>query len=140
MDPLQPLRLDAFCHRYGISFFDLAIPCVFCQQVCCLKDLADFHERKLSLAWRDGDPYAACNPCLTATAKYERLKYTQCCGKLCNLDAIVGKPLDAIPVRCHLCFSLLDVQAKAEGSVKFRDAFLIRGYWRSWCGKCNNEG
>lgn len=141
MEPFQqPLRLDRYCERSGISFFNLQIQCIFCFKQCGLKELADFHERKLSLAWRDGDPYAACGPCLQVTAAFERQKYTQCSGKLKNLDVLVGKPLDKIIVRCQYCFSLLTIQQKVEGTVKDRDVLLIRGYWRAWCGNCNNEG
>lgn len=135
-----PLRLREYCDYYGISFFDLTIRCIFCKCTLTVVDLAKFHAKVLSLAYRDDEPFAACTRCLRVTAYFERERYLLCTSKCSILDAVVGCSLDKLTVRCLVCLALLTEAEKAECAARDSEAHLIRGYWRTVCNNCRNEG
>lgn len=131
-------RLDDFCREKNLSFFELKLQCIFCRHYCSLTDLAEFHEKVLSIVYRDGLPYAACNNCLCFTAKAERERYFQCSCRFSILDAVVGVPVETITVRCLLCLALLNFEDKIRCTASNEEAYLVRGHWRATCNKCKS--
>lgn len=139
MADATPTRLDEYCKTYGITFFDLQIPCLFCRFKLQLQDLADFYCKDLSLVWRDSVCFACCCKCLRLCAKFEKENYSRCVVKGCNLEGLVQKPLTEILVRCLFCFRKLDYSEKIDCCIKELPFCLIRHHWRNICRFCRRE-
>lgn len=132
----RPTRLDDFCTARGLSFFELELPCVFCKRQVSLTDLAAFHEKNLSVIWRNDRPHAACSKCLYDLATVERERYTE---SVCNARlyvVVVRKPLDECLLRCYVCLRRLDAVDKNELITQNWFVCRIRGQWRSACRYC----
>lgn len=136
METTEPTRLDEYCQVFGVSFFNLRLPCIFCKFLCTVEDLAAFFKKKLSLVYRNRVPFACCLKCLKHTARYERQKFSLCSVKPFVIDALTGKSFFELPVRCLLCLSLLDEIEKKECCLREEDIILVRGHWRCFCRDC----
>nr|AYA94859.1 MAG: E6 protein [Human papillomavirus] len=136
MASLPPTRLNEYCRLHNINFFDLRLLCVFCKFVCSPEDLAAFFTKNLSLVYKCNIAYACCLKCLKLTANYERERYSQCIVKSSVIDAVAGKCLEDLIVRCLYCYALLDVLEKKECLNRDEDIHLVRGHWRSSCRNC----
>nr|AYA93712.1 MAG: E6 protein [Human papillomavirus] len=136
MADLCPRSLDEYCKIYQINFFDLRMLCIFCKFPTSLQDLASFHTKRLSIVWRDNTPHACCMKCIRLSAIVEKEQYCMCIVNCCFLDALVGKPLKDISMRCVQCYSLLDYAEKLDACASEREVYLIRGYWRTDCRDC----
>ena len=113
MEPV-PLRLDDFCAKNGLSFFDVRLQCVFCEHWISTVDLAAFHCKSLSLVWKGHVCYACCCSCLRLSALYEMQRYYQCSLQGDYIEDLVRKPLTDIVIRCLLCLTKLDLLEKLE--------------------------
>ncbi|AEM24635.1 transforming protein [Human papillomavirus 141] len=131
-----PTNLKTYCNVFNISFFDLKLRCIFCKYYLSLTDLALFHEKQLSLIWKNLVCYACCNRCLCLSARYEADHYFQCACKVQVLHALLDKPLSEITVRCYYCYYLLDLSAKYDLISRDKSACLVRGHWRAPCRQC----
>nr|AYA94674.1 MAG: E6 protein [Human papillomavirus] len=131
-----PRRLDEYCQFYQIDFFSLRLPCIFCLFYPSLQDLADFYCKKLNIVWRKNVPYVCCSKCCKHSALLERQKFFQCSVKCSILDAVVGKPLKEIVIRCVSCFALLDYAEKLDLCTRDDVVLLVRGHWRGDCRNC----
>ena len=131
-----PRSLDEYCRFYQIDFFDLRLPCIFCKFYTSLQDLGNFYIKRLSIVWRGNRPFACCMRCIRHSAVYEREQYCQCFVNCAFLDAVVGKPLHEIVIRCISCYALLDYAEKIDAFNAERAVFLVRGHWRTECREC----
>nr|AEX31164.1 E6 protein [Human papillomavirus] len=131
-----PGQLDVYCQQYGISFFDLRIPCIFCRHLCSLMDLAAFYHKCLCLVWKNKVCYACCSACLTLSAKYELENFYQCSISSDCFEDIVRKPLKDVVIRCLKCLARLDFMEKLAHLRNCRPVHLIRGHWRADCRNC----
>ena len=136
MEPHFPTDLDSYCHYFKISFFDLVLKCIFCKFPLSIIDLASFHNKKLSVIWRDNTPFACCSKCLRLTALYERQNYFVCTAKSYSLTSLTGKELCDIHIRCLHCYAFLDYVEKLRHLYNDVDFALIRGGWRGTCRNC----
>lgn len=136
MEPQFPTDLDSYCNYFKISFFDLKLHCIFCKFSVSIVDLASFHNKKLSLIWRDKTPYCCCSKCLRLTALYEKQNYFVCTAKSHLLTGLLGKELSDIVIRCEYCFSILDYIEKLYHVYNDKDFILVRGNWRGVCRNC----
>nr|AYA94714.1 MAG: E6 protein [Human papillomavirus] len=136
MAGLCPTRLDEYCIKYQLPFFNLELPCIFCKRIIDLQSLAAFYVKDLSLVWKDDACYACCQPCLKLTARYERERYTRCIVKAYSLQFLLQLPLSAISVRCVICYKPLDTAEKFDCYTADYDFWLIRYHWRSYCRFC----
>lgn len=136
------MLLRDYCKQNNIDFFDLTLQCIFCKSYLSLTDCANFQEKVLSVIQRGDKSFAACISCLSLSARLEREKHTQCAVKCSILDCIVGKPLEALLMRCVSCYQVISAYEKQECVALNRDAFLVRGTWRTFCKTCreNHEG
>lgn len=134
--------LRDYCKENNIDFFDLFLQCIFCNGCLTLIDCANFQQKCLSVITRDGVVFGACIRCLRASAKLERERHTQCAVKCSILDSLVGRPIEAVLMRCHVCYQLITEAEKQESVTLNRDAYLVRGTWRTLCRSCreNHEG
>lgn len=139
MENLQPTDLRTYCAIFGIDFFDLQLPCIFCKTLLTYSDLAKFYMKCLCLVWRHNAAFGCCTQCLLLSAKCENERHVQCVAKVVNLHNLSNKPLCEIKVRCCHCLALLDMQEKCDLVARCRDAYLIRGNWRAPCRKCINR-
>nr|AYA94152.1 MAG: E6 protein [Human papillomavirus] len=131
-----PIHLDDFCRKYGISFFDVRLQCVFCKHWISTLDLAAFYCKCLSLIWKDNVCYACCCSCLKLSALYETQRYYQCTVMSDFIEDIVRKPLSEIIIRCLCCLTKLDLVEKLEHKYTGSAFYLVRGYWRGYCRNC----
>jgi hypothetical protein len=136
MEGTQPRSLDEYCSVFKVDFFNVRLRCIFCLFYASLTDLANFFDKKLSLVWRGETPYVCCIRCARHSAKIDREKYTLCAVKCDILDAVVGKPLKEIVIRCSACFALLDQAEKLDACAREQLVLLIRGHWRTECRLC----
>lgn len=136
MESYFPRSLDEYCSFYQIAFFDLRMRCIFCNFYTSLQDLAVFYSKKLNIVWRSNIPFVCCVKCTLHSALVERQKFSQCVVQICNLDALVNKPLKEISIRCLLCYALLDDDEKRDALARNADAVLVRGHWRAECRNC----
>nr|AYA94944.1 MAG: E6 protein [Human papillomavirus] len=135
MDRL-PLRLDEFCTKYGVSFFDLRLQCVFCKHWITTIDLAAFHCKSLCLIWKANVCYACCSSCLRLSAYYETQRFYQCSVSSEFIEDLVKKPLGDIIIRCLYCLTKLDLLEKLEHKYCGFSFHLVRAYWRGVCRNC----
>nr|AYD41502.1 MAG: E6 protein [Human papillomavirus] len=138
MAALHPTRLDEYCKLNDVSFFNLEIPCVFCNFNLTLQGLADFHQKDLCLIWKHNKCFACCPPCLRLTAKYEFENYFQCAVKCCMLESLVKIPLSELTVRCLFCFKKLSYEEKIYCCLQNLDFCLIRCHWKNLCRFCRS--
>lgn len=131
-----PRSLDEYCKYFEIDFFSLRLRCIFCLFYTSFEDLAAFHTKKLNIVWRHNLPFVCCTKCCRHSALIEKQKYFQCSVKCRILDAVVGKPITEIYMRCTWCFALLDCAEKVDLCARDDLALLIRGYWRADCRNC----
>lgn len=136
MEANHPRSLDEYCTTFETSFFNLRLRCIFCMFYASLPDLADFFVKKLSIVWRHGCPFVCCQKCARHSAKIDREKYTLCIVNCNILDAVVGKPLSEILIRCSSCFAVLDNAEKLDACAREQPVLLIRGNWRTECRTC----
>lgn len=136
MENLFPTSLPSYCSTFSISFFDLRLQCIFCKSYLSLVDLAEFHEKELSLIWKKNICHACCARCLGLSAKYEVENYFQCACEVEFLHALLNKPLQEIIIRCYYCYKLLDLSSKFDLISRGRQACLVRGHWRAPCRVC----
>lgn len=139
MASAHPLRLKDYCKQNNIDLFDLSIKCIFCDFSLTLIDCASFHEKALCLLWRHEKVYAACVKCLRVSARLERERHTQCAVKCSILDSVVGRPIEALLMRCFVCYQVISESEKHECVALNRDALLIRGTWRTLCRECREH-
>lgn len=131
-----PVRLDAYCKTFNVDFFDLQIPCIFCKHYLNLQELAAFHMKRLSLAWRDSICYACCTGCIRLSAKLEIEKYYRCSCSSDTLEFLLEVPLTEITVRCLDCYALLDTAEKFDCKARSEYLHLVRHVWRGYCRIC----
>lgn len=136
MSSNKPTRLDEYCKAANLSFFDLQIPCLFCKFHLSLQELAGFHQKTLSLVWRDDQVYALCYKCTRLSAKFEFEKYLRCIVKCEYVDVLAECPLINLSVRCVDCYKLLDIAEKVDLKARDEDLYLVRRYWRGYCREC----
>lgn len=136
MEPQFPTDLDSYCTYFKINFFDLILNCIFCKFPLSIVDLASFHNKRLSVIWRNNSPFACCTKCLRLTALYEEQNFFVCTAKSYSLTSLVGKELSDIPVRCIHCYAFLDYTEKLRHLYNNVDFVLIRGGWRGVCRNC----
>lgn len=139
MAELYPTSLDEYCKTFKISFFDLSIPCVFCNCTLTLQDLASFVTKCLNLIWKSNCCYASCAVCLRVSARYERERYTQCIVKGHMLETLTTTPLCELIVRCKYCYRKLDYAEKIDCCVGDLPFCLVRSQWRNCCRNCRYE-
>lgn len=139
MEPL-PLRLQDFCTKNGLSFFDVRLQCVFCEHWVSTVDLAAFHCKSLSLIWKANVCYACCSACLRLSALYESQRYYQCSVQSAFIEDIVRKPLNDIIIRCLYCLTKLDLLEKIEHKYSGEPFHLVRSFWRGYCRNCKFKG
>lgn len=135
----QPRRLDELCEKTGQSFFQLILKCAFCDFNLSLQELADFHEKNLSLLYRNGCPYAACRTCLKVSAKAEFERFCRCSVPAETLPDILQVPLTSVCMRCKICYRLLDAAEKIDLAAASENCYLVRNLWRGTCRVCRKK-
>lgn len=136
MEQQRPRRLDRYCKEFGISFFDVKLPCLFCKFFLELQELADFHQKTLSLIWKNGQCYAACKRCIRLSALHERENFCRCSVPPDSIESVTGLSLKDLVVRCYFCYRQLDYAEKIDCVASDTDFLLIRHYWRAVCRNC----
>lgn len=139
MDSQLPRRLDRLCESLGISFFDLKLPCAFCDFHLTLQELAEFYEKSLSVLYRNGMPYGACRGCLKLSAKHEYEQFCRCVVLAEILPDLVNQPLSTICMRCLCCYRLLDPAEKIDLYAGNENVYLVRTLWRGRCRECRKK-
>lgn len=137
--PPFPTRLDVYCDTFGISLFNLCLPCVICKQVVCLSEAAEFHEKTLSVLWKNNRPHLACRSCLQALAKYERQQFYSGSIAAKDLAAQIGTPLLGIIIRCGSCLHLLSSSEKLDVLASNQPIDKVRDFYRTACKKCREK-
>lgn len=132
----HPVRLDDFCRVYDLSLFNVSLPCIFCNFICDLQDLASFFMKQLSIVWRNGKPFVCCRKCALLSAKHEFERFCVCLTKAASLENLLQKPLRAIVIRCVYCYQLLDISEKLDCCASDESFALVRGTWRGPCRHC----
>lgn len=133
-----PTNLVDLCSKFETSFFNLKLKCIFCKFDLRFLDLAGFHEKRLCVVWRDGEPFGCCAKCLRLTAAFERENYACCSVTGPGICTLLNKPLTEITIRCIHCFALLDLIEKCEHFYTAKQFFLVRGHWRGCCRNCQS--
>lgn len=136
MSDSRPTRLDDYCRRNGICFFDLKIPCLFCRFFLTLQELAGFYSKNLSLVYRGDNCHAICFRCTRVSARHELENYLRCIVKSDYIDVLTETPLTSLPVRCVECYKQLDSAEKIDIKARGEDFYLVRKYWRGYCRDC----
>lgn len=136
MEPQFPTDLDSYCQHFKINFFDLVLNCIFCKFPLSTVDLASFHNKKLSIIWRNYKPFVCCCKCLRLTAKFEKENYFVCTVKSHLLTGLIKKELSEINIRCQECYAFLDYLEKLSHLYNDLDFAFIRGHWRGTCRNC----
>ncbi|ATQ38518.1 E6 [Gammapapillomavirus 22] len=139
MAGVSPTSLDEYCKKFEISFFDVKLPCLFCNFPLTLQDLASFATKLLSLVYRGDKCFACCTLCLKLSAKYERENYLQCVVEGRMLENLLNIPLSQILVRCLYCYKKLDFIEKVDCCIGDLPFCLVRCHWRNTCRFCRNE-
>lgn len=132
----KPKRLDEYCERFGLSFFDVKLPCLFCNFELDLQELAEFHLKTLSLIWKDNACFAACKRCIRLSARFERENYCRCSVPSDAIENVTGQKLCELTIRCYLCYKRLDQAEKIDCIAANEDFLLIRHHWRGVCRFC----
>lgn len=132
----NPIRLDEYCKRLGVSFFDVTLPCLFCKFTLTVQDLASFYSKDLCLVWRGKNCFACCTPCLKLCAKYEQENYSRCIVSGYCIEGLLNISLCNLLVRCLYCFKKLDYAEKIDCCVGDLPFCLIRHHWRNCCRLC----
>lgn len=136
MASTYPNNLVDLCSVCNISFFNLHLDCLFCKHKLTILDLAGFHQKQLSVVWRNDKAFGSCSKCLRLTANYERENYYRCSVKGSLISGLLKTPLKDITVRCLYCFQLLDLIEKTQHHLGDRDFHLVRNHWRGCCRNC----
>lgn len=132
----RPKTLEQYCAYFNTSFFDLHIPCIFCSCVLTSQDLASFTLKTLNLVFRDPDYYACCANCCCLSARFEFEKHCKCAVRAVNIEAVSGKHLHELSVRCHNCLHLLDIAEKYDKVCRDEFFYFVRNQWRALCRNC----
>lgn len=139
MAGVSPTSLDEYCKLFNVSFFDVKLPCLFCNHELSLQDLSGFVVKFLSLVWRGPKCYACCALCLRLSAKYERDNFTQCAVQGHMLERLLNVPLCNVFVRCLYCFQRLDYAEKVDCCAANLPFTLVRSHWKNCCRHCRFE-
>lgn len=139
MEPTLPTGLADYCKVNNISFFDLKLPCIFCNFLVELQELADFYCKKLSLVYRNKKCYACCRKCLRLSALFEKENYFQCTVPAAIVEDLVNQNLKDIAIRCMYCVKLLDYLEKLDIYYRGGVFYLVRSKWKGCCRNCMIE-
>lgn len=134
--PTFPTRLDIYCSEFGINLFDLRLSCVICKNIVPVSEAAEFHEKTLSVIWKNAQPYLACRFCLQRLAKHEQEHFFSGVVTAAELAAELGTPLLGILVRCRYCLRLLTTSEKANLLATNQRIDKIRNFYRATCKYC----
>lgn len=134
--PPFPTRLDVYCDTYGITLFNLALPCVICKNIVRLTEAAEFHEKSLAVLWKNRRPHLACRVCLSALAKFEQDNFYTDSIRAQDLAASIGTPLLGILIRCNFCMRLLSHSEKADLLANNCPVHRVRQHFRAPCRFC----
>lgn len=134
-----PKRLDEYCKTSGISFFDLSLPCAFCNFPLTLQEHADFFCKQLCLLYRNGEPYAACVRCLKVSARHEFEQYCRCSLPATILGDVLNQPITNVCIRCVVCYKSLDAPEKIDLCSASESVYLVRHLWRGICRDCRKK-
>lgn len=139
MAGLSPTSVDEYCKTFDVSFFNVKIPCLFCNFDLSLVDLAGFVNKVLSLVWRGNKCFACCIKCLKLSAKFERENFMRCTVSGEALEYLLKEPLSQIIIRCLYCYKRLDFIEKIDCCYAELPFCLIRCHWRNCCRHCRFE-
>lgn len=135
--PTFPTRLDVYCDTFGISLWDLRLPCVVCKSILPVSEAAEFHEKTLSVLWKQHQPFLACRLCLQRLAQHEQEHFHSGIITARELAAELGTPLLGIILRCKRCLRLLTTSEKADILANNLPIDKIRHCYRAVCKFCN---
>lgn len=136
---LYPVCLDEYCNYFGIAFYDLSLPCIFCRRTLSTLELISFNAKRLSLVWRNEKCYAACIACIKKTADIEKNRYFQCVVPGEFIEHVSQTRLQELNVRCIECMALLTPSEKIDIIACGGDFFLVRGHWKGYCCNCGSN-
>lgn len=137
MEQPTPRTLLEYCARFSVDLGSAKLPCLFCNNLCSAEDLQQFIEKNLRLVWKSNrECFACCEKCLWASAKYEYENHFQCIVRTDSVEAISGKSLDVLVVRCVNCLTELSLEEKYAAYLYDLEYILVRGGWRSFCKTC----
>ena len=131
-----PVKLDDYCSYFDVNLFHLSLPCIFCGTYCNLQDLASFYLKDLNLVWRSYRAHACCIKCTLLSARHEYEKHCICVVHASSLELLAQRSLVDIPIRCTLCYKLLDVAEKVDCVAADVCFSLVRSSWRGPCRSC----
>lgn len=132
----SPRTVQDYCHSFNLPLDSVRLPCLFCGNYCCTEDLLQCMLKNFCLVWKGPFCYAACTPCVYASAKHEYRNYFQCFVKGPAVEHLAQKSLFLLHVRCIHCLKELDDAEKAGHLAKHIDFALVRGNWRGFCREC----
>nr|AYA93641.1 MAG: E6 protein [Human papillomavirus] len=132
----RPRTLEQYCAYFNTSFFDLHLSCIFCGCVLTTQDLASFSCKGLNLVLRNSKYFACCTICCCVSARFEFDKHCKCSVRALNIEAVSGKHLHELTVRCHNCLQLLDIAEKYDTLCRDDCFYFVRQQWKALCRKC----
>lgn len=137
--PPFPTRLDIYCRTFGVSLFDLRLPCVICKNIVSVSEAAEFYEKSLSVLWKNNHPHLACRACLCALANFEKQHFYSGVISARDLAQQLGTPLLGVIVRCNSCLHLLSASEKADILASNQPIDKVRDFYRAACKKCSKS-
>ncbi|AXQ03947.1 E6 [Canine papillomavirus 21] len=118
---------------------DVPVPCIFCGGLLTVEDKIRFDFKALCIIWRGDTPYGACIACCKYRARADCVLHAKCTLEGDGVEALCGKSLNCIVVRCTSCLGLLSRREKREACRRHSPFILVRSCWRNTCGDCLDQ-
>uniref|UniRef100_A0AAU6S4W0 Protein E6 n=1 Tax=Barbastella barbastellus papillomavirus 1 TaxID=3139985 RepID=A0AAU6S4W0_9PAPI len=132
----QAQTLRELAQLLRVDLADLLITCFYCTRWLTYVDKVLFLHSGLGLHYRDDLPYAACQPCVKATARLDFLLNYQGFMSVDQICGIKNKDFSELDVRCWSCLRVLNRLEKLDVATTRGDVALIGDQVRARCLLC----
>ncbi|ABG56157.1 E6 [Mastomys coucha papillomavirus 2] len=136
MDSARSYTLDEILRYLNVDLAAFTLLCAFCDSPLDFADRARFAVSQLKVLVKDFAFAGACIQCRRLLAKEEARKYSVCVGEADFVEAMTGKHIVHVTVRCVSCLGLLSATEKLIAKADHQPFNLVRHTWRGTCKFC----
>ncbi|ASC49548.1 E6 [Bovine papillomavirus] len=133
-----PHSIQELLECYGLSFYDLYLLCIFCDNLLTYADCDHFEYAELNLVWRNGWPYGVCKSCCSRAGHWECVRFYQFSMLGNDVESHTGCTLLQLSVRCYACLKKLNLTEKLEHVWKGVAFHCVKDRWKGICNNCRN--
>lgn len=128
--------LAVLAQSSGVEITDYIIACYYCGKYLTPHEKILYHHAALLVVWKDGIPYACCQPCVKTGARVDFLVGFTRSVTVGRIGEVTSVPWPDVLVRCLHCLRILNHTEKADIEQRGRGIYVVKGGFRSLCALC----